>query len=81
MLYRIAASILLYIILPLIWASLGVLMIQAPVRFAHFINENFALLPRISQNDTGWKAWIRIAGGGLLAFAAHFVWKAVQLFW
>ena len=81
MLYRILAGLLLYLILPLIWISLGVLMIVTPVRFAHFIHENFVLLPQIGQSDTGWKALIRVAGAALLAFAAHFVWKAVQLFW
>jgi hypothetical protein len=79
-LYRILAGVLLYLVLPIIWLSLGAYMLLAPVRFAHFIHENFVLLPQISQRDSGWKLLIRVAGAGLLAFAVHFVWKAVVLF-
>lgn len=81
MAYRIVAGILLYLILPVIWLSLATVMMLKPVRFAHFIHENFVLLPEISQRDTGWKFLIRVAGASLLAFAAHFVYKAAQLFW
>lgn len=79
MLYRIVAGVVLYLILPVIWFSLGTVMMLRPVRFAHFIHENFVLLPQINQRDSGWKALIRLAGAALLAFAAHFVWKAAQL--
>jgi hypothetical protein len=54
-------------------------MILKPVRFAHFIHENFVLLPEIGQGDTGWKLVIRLGGAGLFAFAVRFVWKAAQL--
>lgn len=79
MLYRILAGILLYLVLPVIWLSLGTFMIFTPVRFAHFVHENFVLLPQVGQQDSGWKALIRLAGAALLAFAVHFVWKAAQL--
>ena len=54
-------------------------MILKPVRFAHFIHENFVLLPQISQRDRGWKLVIRIGGAALFAFAVRFIWKAAQL--
>jgi hypothetical protein len=78
--YRILAGVLLYLVLPIIWLSLGTVMMLAPVRFAHFIHENFVLLPHIGQRDTGWKLVIRIGGAALFAFAVRFVWKAVELF-
>jgi hypothetical protein len=78
-LYRIVAGVVLYLVLPVIWVSLGTVMIFTPVRFAHFIHENFVLLPQIGHQDSGWKALIRLAGAALLAFAARFVWKAAQL--
>ncbi|MGA2184780.1 MAG: hypothetical protein ABSH47_17305 [Bryobacteraceae bacterium] len=81
MAYRILAGILLYLVLPVIWVSLGTFMVLAPVRFARFIHENFVLLPQIGPRDTGWKLLIRVIGAGLLAFAVRFVWKAAQLFW
>lgn len=80
MAYRILAGVVLYLILPVIWLSLGTFMILTPVRFAHFIHENFVLLPQISQRDTGWKLVIRLGGAALFAFAVRFVWKAAQLF-
>lgn len=80
MLYRILAGILLYIVLPIIWLSLGTVMMCRPVRFAHFIHENFVLLPQIGPRDKGWKLLIRVVGASLFAFAVRFVWKAVQLF-
>jgi hypothetical protein len=79
MAYRILAGILLYLVLPIIWLSLGTFMLLAPVRFAYFIHENFFLLPQIGQRDTGWKLLIRVAGAALFAFAVRFVWKALQL--
>ena len=79
MAYRILAGILLYLVLPVIWLSLGTVMLLKPVRFAHFIHENFVLLPEIGQGDTGWKLVIRLGGAGLFAFAVRFVWKAAQL--
>jgi hypothetical protein len=78
--YRILAGILLYVVLPVAWLSLGAFMLLAPVRFAYFIHENFVLLPRIGPRDHGWKLLIRVMGAGLLAFAVRFVWKAVELF-
>ena len=79
MAYRILAGVVLYLILPVIWLSLGTFMILTPVRFAHFIHENFVLLPPISQRDRGWKLVIRLGGAALFAFAVRFVWKAAQL--
>lgn len=81
MAYRILAGILLYLILPIAWLSLGTFMVLAPVRFAHFIHENFVLLPQIGQRDAGWKFLIRVMGAGLLAFAVRFVWKTALLLW
>jgi hypothetical protein len=78
--YRILAGVLLYLVLPVIWLSLGAFMILKPVRFAHFIHENFVLLPRISQRDRGWKLVIRLGGAALCAFAVRFVWKALEVF-
>jgi len=78
--YRILAGVVLYLVLPVLWLSLGAAMVLTPVRFAHFVNENFVLLPRIGPRDTGWKLAIRVVGAGLLAFAVRFVWKAVELF-
>ena len=81
MAYRILAGILLYVVLPVAWLSLGAFMLLAPVRFAYFIHENFVLLPQIGQRDAGWKLVIRLGGAALFAFAVRFVWKAVELFW
>lgn len=78
MAYRILAGILLYLILPAIWLSLGAFMLAAPVRFAHFVHENFVLLPLIGPRDRGWKILIRIGGAGFLAFAVRFIWKMIH---
>jgi hypothetical protein len=77
--YRIVAGIVLYLVLPIIWLALGAVMMFTPVRFAHFIHENFVLLPEIGQRDSGWKLLIRVAGAALFAFAVRFVWKALQV--
>jgi hypothetical protein len=44
------------------------------------VNENFGLFPEVRAGDWGKELLLRLAGLGLLAFAARFVWGIRQLF-
>ena len=76
MLYRVLAGVVLYLVLPAIWVSLGVWMLVAPVRFVGFIDENVAQLPE-ARRRLAVQLAIRVLGAGLIAFAVHFVANAL----
>jgi hypothetical protein len=63
----------------LAWIAAGIFILVAPQRIGNVLHENFAL-PEIGSRDWGKKLFLRLAGLGLLAFAARFVWGIRQLF-
>ncbi len=79
MTYRVLAGILLYLVLPLCWVSLGAYMLLAPARFAGFIDENVVALPPRSR-ALGVTLGIRAVGLALIAFAVRFALKLAELF-
>ena len=76
MLYRVLAGIVLYLLLPVIWASLGIWMLVLPVHFLDFVDENVVHLTEARRRPTLQLA-IRVFGAGFIAFAVHFVSNAL----
>jgi len=75
-LYRVLAGLVLYLVLPVIWMSLGLWMLVAPASFAGFIDENVTDLPA-ARRGLAVQLAIRVLGAGLIAFAVHFVGNAL----
>jgi hypothetical protein len=77
---RALGAVLIYFVMLGAWVGVGLFMVIAPVRFGNLVNENFGLFPEVRAGDWGKKVLLRLAGLGLLAFAARFVWGIRQLF-
>jgi hypothetical protein len=69
---RLLGVALVYALMFLAWTGVGLFMMFAPTRFGNLVNESFGLFPRVEVGDWGKKLILRVAGAGLLGFAAHF---------
>jgi hypothetical protein len=76
---RLIGIALLYVLMFLGWAGVGLFMIIAPARFANLVNENAGLFPHVEDGDWGKKLILRVLGAGLLAFAMRFALGIVAL--
>jgi hypothetical protein len=54
------------------WAAAGMFMVLAPARFGNLIHDSLRLLPEVHPGDWGKRLAVRLAGVGLLVFAARF---------
>jgi hypothetical protein len=68
---RLLGIVAIYAVMFLAWTVAGLFMIIAPVRFGNLVNDSFGLFPHVESGDWGKKLILRLAGCGLLAFAAH----------
>ena len=69
---RLLGLVFLYAAMLLAWTGVGVYMIVAPARFGNVLHDNLQLFPEVNREDWGRKLFLRVAGFGLLAFAARF---------
>lgn len=76
---RLLGVLVLYLCMFLAWSGVGLFMLIAPVRFGNLVHESLQLFPQVGVNDRGKKLFLRLAGTGLLAFAARFAFGVVQL--
>ena len=72
--------VLVYFVMLAAWVTVGLLIVIAPRRFGNLLNESFGLFPEVGAQDWGKKLLLRLAGLGLLAFAARFTWGIRQIF-
>jgi hypothetical protein len=68
----------LVVILCLVPLGLGVSLLVTPIRTGTFLNEAFAIFPRV-QDEDGWTQWFyRALGVGCMALSGYFfrqVWE------
>jgi hypothetical protein len=76
---RLLGIVAIYIVMFLGWTGVGLFLIFAPLRAGNLIHDSFGLFPEVRSNDFGKKAVLRLAGAGLLAFAAHFAVDVARL--
>jgi len=79
-LYRILAGAVLYLVLPVIWVSLGIWMLVVPAHFVDYVDENVVHLTE-ARRRPAWQLAIRVVGAGLIAFAVHFVSNVLSALW
>jgi hypothetical protein len=77
---RALGIVLVYFVMLGAWLAVGLFIVIAPARFGNLVNESFGLFPEVRASDWGKKLFLRLAGLGLLAFAARFIWGIRQLF-
>jgi hypothetical protein len=77
---RVLGIVAIYAAMFLAWTAVGLFMLIAPARFGNLVHDSYGLYPQIGRKDWGKKLILRLAGLGLLGFAAHFAWRAVDLF-
>lgn len=70
---------LVYFVMLAAWLGVGLVIVIAPRRFGNLLHENFGLFPEVGPQDWGKKLVLRLAGIGLLAFAARFTWGIRQI--
>lgn len=70
---RLLGVALLYLAMIVAWCGVGLFMLIAPARFGNLVNESLRLFPEVGPRDWGKKMAVRLAGLGLLAFAARFI--------
>ena len=66
--------VMVYLLMLCAWVGVGMFSAIAPRRFGNLLNESFGLFPEVGPRDWGKKLLLRLAGLGLLAFAARFLW-------
>jgi hypothetical protein len=69
----------LYLLMFLGWAGVGLWLVCAPARAGNLIHNSFGLIPEAGHNDRGKKLVLRLIGVGLLAFVVRFVFGVVAL--
>jgi hypothetical protein len=63
----------LYALMVLAWIAAGAFLLFMPMRAGNLIHDSFGLFPEVHPKDHAKKTLLRIAGIGLLAFAANFL--------
>jgi hypothetical protein len=69
---RLLGIVGIYLVMFLGWTGVGAFLLLAPVRAGNLLHDSFGLFPEVRPRDRGKKTVLRVAGLGLLAFAAHF---------
>jgi hypothetical protein len=69
---RLLGIVAIYALMFLAWTAAGLFLLLAPVRAGNLIHDSFGLYPELRSGDWEKKTLLRVAGLGLLGFAAHF---------
>jgi hypothetical protein len=76
---RLLGIVLVYSLMFLGWSGVGLFMVVSPARFGNLVHESFGFFPNVKDGDWGKKLILRIAGVGLLGFAARFAMGIIKL--
>jgi hypothetical protein len=76
---RLPGPVLVYGLMFLAWIGAGLFMMLAPARFGNLVNESFGVFPQVGSGDWSKKLILRVAGAGLVAFAARFALRVADL--